>query len=139
MRLWAKGFIVNGLLPDSQLKAQRYELGDMIKQYPNIKNRITLFANDYPIDFLVDYFLETIKQFDKRGFNHKESYDNGILSIAKEKGYSGKTKLMYLEEPTEILYGYFNLMEKYKKGQKDFSKEQFDKLTEFYEKEKIKQ
>lgn len=50
MRIWSKRLIP--ILPTKQLKAMRYELGDMIKQYPNIKHPLVKFANDYGIKYL---------------------------------------------------------------------------------------
>ena len=45
MRIWSYDLIE--VLPKKQLLAMRYELGDMIKQYPNIKNGLVKFANNY--------------------------------------------------------------------------------------------
>ena len=47
MRLWNYRLIK--VLPNAQLKAMRYEIGDMVKQYPNIKNRLVSYANNYDI------------------------------------------------------------------------------------------
>lgn len=69
------------ILPTKQLKAMRYELGDMIKQYPNIKHPLVKFANDYGIEYLGQYFLLVNQQCMERGINTSTKYDNSILEI----------------------------------------------------------
>ena len=58
MRIWSK--VLVPYLPKKQLMAMRYELGDMIKQYPNIKHGLVRFANDYDSIYLFDYFFEVL-------------------------------------------------------------------------------
>lgn len=79
MRIWSKKLIP--VLPNKQLKAMRYELGDMIKQYPNIKHPLVKFANDYGIEYLGQYFLLVNQQCIERGINTSAKYDNSILEI----------------------------------------------------------
>lgn len=64
-----------------QLKAMRYELGDMIKQYPNIKHPLVKFANNYGIEYLGQYFLFVCRECLERGVNTNDKYDNNILEI----------------------------------------------------------
>lgn len=79
MRIWSKKIIP--VLPTKQLKAMRYELGDMIKQYPNIKNGLVKFANNYGIEYLGQYFLLVNQQCIKRSINTSAKYDISILDI----------------------------------------------------------
>ncbi len=90
MRIWSKVLIP--VLPTKQLKSMRYELGDMIKQYPNIKHPLVKFANNYDIGYLGRYFALVCKEMDKRKINHNTTYDGKIFSIMEEK-----TKMSYRE------------------------------------------
>lgn len=92
MRIWSKILITSGALPTKQLKSMRYELGDMIKQYPNIKHPLVKFANNYDIAYLGRYFALVCKEMDKRKINHNTTYDGKIFSIMEEK-----TKMSYRE------------------------------------------
>lgn len=83
MRIWSKKLIP--VLPTKQLKAMRYEVGDMIKQYPNIKHPLVKFANNYDSAYLGQYFILTCRECAKRGIKMNASYDNNILSITLEK------------------------------------------------------
>jgi hypothetical protein len=57
----------------------------MIKQYPNIKNPLVKFANDYDIAYLYDYFLCVISEMRIRRINMNEIYNKNIRSIFEEK------------------------------------------------------
>lgn len=83
MRIWSKDLIK--VLPTKQLRAMRYELGDMIKQYPNIKHPLVKFANNYDIAYLGQYFGAVCDEFNRRKLNHYLSYDFKILSIVDSK------------------------------------------------------
>ena len=83
MRLWH--FMLIPVLPNAQLKAMRYEIGDMVKQYPNIKNGLVKYANNYDIQYLYLLFQNVLDEFDKRGISHNKKYDNEIKKIVEEK------------------------------------------------------
>ena len=68
MRIWSKDLIP--VLPNKQLKAMRYELGDMIKQYPNIKHGLVKYANNSHPMFLAHRFHDVLLEFDKRNIKH---------------------------------------------------------------------
>ena len=113
MRIW--DFRLIEVLPKAQLKAMRYEIGDMIKQYPNIKNRLVKYANDYDIAYLYYYFNEVLKEFDKRGINHKANYDLEIKKNVFKKSNSPilPLKLIFPEHNDRYLKQcLFNLQEK---------------------------
>ena len=73
MRIWSKALIE--VLPKKQLMAMRYELGDMIKQYPNIKHGLVKFANNYDIGYLGYYFCYVCDELDNRGVNTSIGYE----------------------------------------------------------------
>lgn len=83
MRIWHYKLIE--YLPKKQLMAMRYELGDMIKQYPNIKNGLTKYANNYAISFLGMYFGRVCVECDKRGIKCSKDYNSSIYNIVYSK------------------------------------------------------
>lgn len=83
MRLWDYRLIP--VLPNAQLKAMRYEIGDMVKQYPNIKNGLVKYANNYDIKYLYSLFQDVVAQFNKRNLNHSKKYDDEIKKNSKRK------------------------------------------------------
>lgn len=114
MRLWHYKLIE--VLPNAQLKAMRYEIGDMVKQYPNIKNGLVKYINNEDIQYLFNYFLRVLDEFDKRKINHKKSYDDEICKIIDEKSKNQfvSLNLFYQEHNDRYLKQcYYNLQEKY--------------------------
>lgn len=83
MRIWSLDLIE--VLPKKQLLAMRYELGNMIKQYPNIKHGLVKFVNNYPIIQLRLYFNCVISECEKREYNISEKYNEEILEIINTK------------------------------------------------------
>lgn len=114
MRIWHYDLI--RVLPNKQLKSFRYEIGDMIKQYPNIKNRLVNYANNYSIEFLFNIFIIILDEFNNRKINHNNKYDNNIIKIANSKSSSAffNPKLRYKEHNERYLNQcYYNLQEKF--------------------------
>lgn len=117
MRIWHK--ILIPVLPNAQLKAMRYELGDMIKQYPHIKNRLVSYANNYDIKCLYNYFEDVLDEFDKRGIKHNQKYDKEINGIVREKTQTKFWNLVWFFNEHNDRYlkqNIFNLEEKYDRG-----------------------
>lgn len=120
MRIWSKDLIP--YLPKKQLMAMRYELGDMIKQYPNIKNGLVKFANKYDISYLGQYFGVVILEFERKNINHNKDYDDKILKIAYEKTiyddlYIIENNLIFKEDNDRYLKQcLYNLQEKADRG-----------------------
>lgn len=117
MRLWHKDLIK--ILPNNQLKAMRYEIGDMAKQYPNIKNSLVKYVNNYDSQYLFNYFLRVLDEFDNRELKHQDKYDNEICRILDEKSKSQFVSLnsFYYEHNARYLRQcYFNLQEKFDRG-----------------------
>jgi len=115
MRIWH--YLLIPYLPNAQLKAMRYELGDMIKQYPNIKNGLVKYANNYSIDALYKYFTMVLQEFDKRKINHNEKYDHEIFEIVEKKKVNSIIVVFYNEHNDRYLRQcLFNLQEKADRG-----------------------
>lgn len=131
MRIWSKVLIP--VLPTKQLKSMRYELGDMIKQYPNIKHSLVKFANNYDVAYLGQYFLLVNRQCIERSINTSAKYDNSILTkvmnntIFKDEIYW--ENYTFKEDNARYLKQcYYNLQEKYDRGIID--KEEWKKIEE---------
>ncbi len=134
MRIWSKRLIE--YLPNKQLLAMRYELGDMIKQYPNIKNGLVKFANNYDCNYLYDYFLVVNIEINKRNLRINEKYNVNISSIVKSK-----TKKVYLpfkeiyvfneDNPRYLIQNLYNLQEKHDRGL--ISDEDWKKIDKFWD------
>lgn len=135
MRIWSKRLIP--VLPTNQLKAMRYELGDMIQQYPNIKNSLVKYANEYSCSYLGHYFILVCKEMDKRGINKNISYDVKILDMVSSKDkYSDDIfkDLQFKEDNNRYLKQcYYNLQEKYDRG--IITDEEWQKIDEYYTRE----
>ena len=92
MRIWSK--VLVPYLPKKQLIAMRYELGDMIKQYPNIKHGLVKFANDYDIAYLYGYFDKVCNECLFRNIKMNFSYNKEILDIV----YYSNSKLPIIND-----------------------------------------
>ena len=133
MRIWSKKLIP--VLPIKQLKAMRYELGDMIKQYPNIKHPLVKFANDYDSNYLLDYFENIVNECNKRNINMNKEYNDKIMEIALIKS-NGNVSLNYTFSEDNYEYFdicYYNLYEKYLRG--IITKEEWQKIENLIGKE----
>lgn len=132
MRIWSKKLIP--VLPKKQLMAMRYELGNMIKQYPNIKHSLVKFANKYDCIYLFEYFEKVIQECEKRNINMDNSYNQKIIDIAvsKSKGeYDYLNDYTFLEDNADYLkICYWNLYEKTIRGV--ISDEEWKKIEKFY-------
>lgn len=118
MRLWDYRLIK--VLPNAQLKAMRYEIGDMVKQYPNIKNRLVSYANNYDIVYLLSYFYQVAKEMEKRNIKMNDAYNSEIVDICFQKSKSENiffdfnTPPIYPEHNDRYLrQNFFNLEEKH--------------------------
>lgn len=139
MRLW--DFRLLPYLPNSQLLAQKRECDLIIKDAVMGKKTNHILINYiyenggiYSISFQTYYAL-LYKEFENRGFRFNDKYqmvnwmyaDNPLVDPFPK--YQNKEYL-------EICY--WNLREKYLRGQKDFTDDVWQKLDEFYKKEKMK-
>jgi len=130
MRIWSKSLIP--VLPTKQLKAMRYELGDMIKQYPNIKHPLVKFANYYNIKYLAQYFKEVCNECEKRGIKMNHKYNMEIWNLwqikvpLEDNGVPNEACRFKEDNRRYLIQCYYNLQEKYDRG--IITQEEWEKL-----------
>lgn len=129
MRIWSKQLIP--VLPTKQLCSMRYELGDMIKQHPNIKHSLVKFANNYDIIFLYYYFMEVCNEMSKRKINMKKSYNDEIINIVCNKSSNQQNQIFKEDNIEYLTICYWNLYEKYIRGA--ISYEDWQKIKNKYQ------
>lgn len=140
MRLWDYRLIK--VLPNAQLKAMRYEIGDMVKQYPNIKNRLVSYANNYDIVYLLSYFYQVTNEMENRNIKMNDAYNSEIVDICFQKSKSENiffdfnSPPIYTEHNDRYLrQNFFNLEEKFDRG--IISKEEWEEILKVVYKENI--
>ena len=124
MRLWHYKLIP--YLPKSQLLAQWRELNSIFKKQDN--HILINYIYDYPKTYLKAYADKVIAEMKKRGYKIKsyENYDK-YFDFCKCKGDEKFDE----HDENYLMICYWNLREKYMRGQKDFDKATFDKLHLF--------
>jgi len=125
MRLWHYQLIP--YLPKSQLLAQWRELNSIFKKQD--KHILINYIYEYPKDDLYSYTNMVVKEMTKRGYKiHIDNWCNyfldGITYKNIKQPFKNHHNFRYLQQC------FYNLQEKYDRGQKDFSKELYDKLDE---------
>ena len=126
MRLWAIELVENGCLPKSQLIAQWRELNSIFKKQDN--HILINYIYNYDKAYLKAYADKVIAEMKRRGYKIKsfENYNNYF------DGVTCKGDEQFFEHNNEYLtICYWNLREKYLRGQKDFSKEVWDKSINY--------
>lgn len=129
MRLWHQDIIE--LLPKSQLLAQWRELNSIFAKED--RHILINYIYDYPKEHLYAYTQLVLNEMKKRGFTIRtfdkmNRYFEGIDTNQKvEEPFAEH----HNDEYFEICY--FNLKEKYLRGQKDFDELKFHALNERYE------
>ena len=131
MRIWSKKLIP--VLPTKQLIAMRYELGDMIKQHPNIKHSLVKFANHYDAMFLYYYFMDVCNEMSRREINMSESYNDEISNLICSKSGNQKTQTFNEDNEEYLKICYWNLYEKYIRG--SITQKEWDKIENLIGKE----
>ena len=124
MRLWHYELIP--YLPDSQLVAQWRELNSIFKKQD--RHILINYVYDYEKEYLWSYTQLVLNELRQRNYNIKswDNYNNYFRDTPPTRG------LVFKEHDYEYLEICFhNLLEKYLRGQKDFTKERFTKLYEF--------
>ena len=133
MRLWHIKLIP--YLPKSQLVAQWRELNSIfVKENKHILINY-VYDNKHA---LFTYTREVIKEMDKRGIEIKSvrNYDSYVIKTSKENGYWFQGKAYFKEHDFEYLtICYYNLKEKWMRGQKDFTRDMWFKIHNFYKEE----
>ena len=131
MRLWHRDLLP--YLPKSQLIAQKRECDLIWKDIANGKKTNHILINyiweykDYEIE-LGFYYRMLYDEFDKRGFKfnyHKNSIMIGIVDNYYRKPFEKHHDNKYLVQC------FYNLQEKYDRGQKDFDRETYLRLENF--------
>lgn len=126
MRLWHIDLIP--YLPKSQLIAQWRELNSI---YSKQDNHILInYVYNYTKMFLLDYSTAVLDEMHKRSIEIKsfEKYNNYFAGV-KTLDYP----VRFEEHDNEYLtICYYNLREKYLRGQNDFTEDTWNKLDKFY-------
>ena len=127
MRLWHYRLIP--FLPNSQLLAQWRELNSIFKKQD--KHILINYVYEYPKEDLWSYTDLVIEEMKKRGFAIK-SIDNAMNYFKGVKGYERIEKPFMRHHNSRYLRQcFYNLQEKYDRGQKDFDEEGYSRLSEF--------
>ena len=138
MRLWHIDLIP--YLPKSQLLAQWRELNSIFKKQD--KHILINYIYDYDKVYLFHYTSKVIVEMKKRNFkinNYINYYEylKPDLKNYEEYKYTSAYKYKFKEHNNEYLtICYYNLREKYLRGQKDFTQEVWKRLDDFYNKNK---
>lgn len=134
MRLWHIDLIP--YLPNSQLLAQWRELNSIFKKQD--KHILINYVYEYPKQYLYDYTKKVIDVMEKRNCKIK-TFDNFTQYFHVHHSHKYDEKyycLRFKEHNNEYLtICYWNLREKYLRGQKDFTDEVWEKLDNFYKEE----
>ena len=133
MRLWHIDLIP--YLPKSQLLAQWRELNSIFKKQD--KHILINYIYNYPVEWLWRYTANVIDEMvENRNIKIKnwDNYDKYFKDV--DVCFTG---LRFDEHNHEYLtICYYNLKEKYLRGQKDFTADVWEKLDKFY-KNKLKE
>lgn len=136
MRIWHYKLLP--YLPKSQLLAQWRELNSIFKKQD--RHILINYIYDYSVDNFISYSSMVIKEMRKRGF--KVNTDNYYTYFGRMISDEEWMKLNYQPQPFPNHHNFrylnqcfYNLQEKYDRGQKDFSKEQYDALNQLIEEE----
>lgn len=134
MRLWHYKLV--RFLPNSQLIAQWRELNSIFKSGKGGINHILInYVKEYENVNLLYYCVFVTHEMNERGihfqikafnefFTH-EDFQKAIFFNEGDNPFPNHHTERYL------LQCFYNLQEKYDRGQKDFTEEQYEKLEEF--------
>ena len=131
MRLWHYKLIP--LLPKSQLLAQWRELNSIFKKQD--KHILINYIYEYPKKDLILYTDIVIGEMKKRGYQIRSFANFDAFVGSKDYiGYEFFEDYKLFERHHTYRYMqqcFFNLQEKFDRGQKDFSKAQYEELYKF--------
>ena len=125
MRLWHYDLIK--FLPKSQLLAQWRELNSIFKKQD--KHILINYVYDYPKEDLYIYSGLVIGEMTARGYKIRsvDNYNNYFKDINEPKEYYNPFKNHHNDR--YLTQCFFNLQEKYDRGQKDFDKKTYKELS----------
>ena len=132
MRLWHIDLIP--YLPKSQLLAQWRELNSIFKKQD--RHILINYIYDYDKEPLLIYTQAVMSEMGKRRYKIK-SYENYSNYLGATLYIDGTEFKEHNHEYLTICY--YNLKEKYLRGQKDFTDDVWKRLDEFYQAECVKQ
>ena len=130
MRLWHSGLLP--YLPASQLLAQKRECDLIWKDLANDKqtNHILInYIHEYTYDNFFEYYSLLADEFERRGFRFNYSQyitDDFMRGNAPFKNHHNQQYLIQC---------FYNLQEKYIRGQKDFTDDIYQALCNFVRQE----
>lgn len=129
MRLWHIDLIP--YLPKSQLVAQWRELNSIFKKQDN--HILINYIYDYPKDYLYVYAMKVTEEMRARRYKIN-SFTNFVTYFKGINLMDGiPASLRYKEHNnTYLTICYYNLKEKYLRGQKDFDEKTWHRLDGFY-------
>lgn len=126
MRLWHYELIP--YLPKSQLLAQWRELNSIFKKQD--KHILINYIYEYPKHDLMTYsnmvFTEMLDRGYKVNYKNYKEYFNGDFGVTTDKPFKNHHNFRYLQQC------FYNLEEKYDRGQKDFSKGRYEALDYYF-------
>lgn len=132
MRLWHWQLIP--YLPKSQLLAQWRELNSIFKKQD--KHILINYVYEYEKIDLHEYSLMVTKEMARRGYNFKlDNFFAYFRNVECCKGRGLYVPFRCHHTKRYLKQCFYNLQEKYDRGQKDFTIEQMWKLEEFVKKE----
>ena len=128
MRLWHYKLIP--YLPKSQLLAQWRELNSIYKKQD--KHILINYIYEYDMGELYSYSIMILNEFMDRGYKIKSS-DNYMNYFRNIIGSGRITITPFNRHHNEqyLIQCFYNLQEKYDRGQKDFSRAEYEKLENF--------
>ncbi|MEK4229859.1 pyrimidine dimer DNA glycosylase/endonuclease V [Solibacillus sp. FSL H8-0538] len=131
MRLWHIEVIP--MLPRGQLLAQWRELNSVFAKED--QHILINYIYEYPKEDLLLYTEAVVGEMQRRGYKIRvydkmNAYFHGVKKPEPYKLFAHHHNFVYLE------ICYFNLKEKFIRGQKDYEKGLFEQLEAFYEQKK---
>lgn len=130
MRLWHHDLLP--YLPRTQLLSQWRELNSIFAKED--KHVLINYIYEYDKVELYAYSLMVINEFTKRGYTIRsfEKMDNYFHSVDERNFMPIRNLFKNHHDKTYLQICYFNLKEKYIRGQKDYSEERFKQLQSYY-------
>jgi uncharacterized protein (TIGR02328 family) len=120
--------VENGLLPKSQLLAQWRELNSIFKKQD--KHILINYVYEYDKKDLLFYSKLVIKELEKRNIKIK-SWENYHKYLWGTFCDDVKDPFKRHHNTQYLIQCFYNLQEKYDRGQKDFTREQYENLEDF--------
>ena len=131
MRLWHIDLIP--YLPRQQLVAQWRELNSIFAKQDN--HILINYVYNYPKSYLLNYTNRVMREMIDRGYRIN-TMTNYRLYFKDTDGYQVNQR--FDEHDFEYLtMCFWNLKEKFIRGQKDFTLQQFDRLLDFYKEQEF--